>query len=102
VTSMNADVQYQNGIVLVAVQALLGMVAPQLAGVSLQFDGDDLVIHFAVSELYDSLEDDVDDIVSDMEGQLWPATPEIATSTHVGSARVGWEGRDYRLIFLAK
>jgi hypothetical protein len=88
--------------VLTTVQALLGMVPPELKGVALQFSGDDITIHLAVAVVYDSLEEDIDDIVSDMEGLLLPESPTITTTVHVGSARTGWDGRKYRLVFLAK
>jgi hypothetical protein len=102
VSDPKGELGYQNIVVLMFVQALLGLVTPELRGMSLQFNGGDVIIHVAVESVYESLDDDLDDLVGDMEGLLLPADPAITTQIHAGSARVGWEGRNYRLVFLAK
>lgn len=94
--------EWENRVVLMVVQALLGMVSPLLRGVAVETDGDTVTVHFAVSWLGEEVEDDLQDVVGEVEGLLWPETPRVQSHVSVGSAGPGWKGRRHRLVFLAK
>lgn len=99
-----AGLAWENQVVIQLVQALLGMVSQPQLGVAIEFDGDALTLHFAVSELTDELQSDIAEVVADLEGGLWPLTPRVSSRVYVGSAENngGWEGRQHRLVYLAK
>lgn len=94
--------EWENRIVLMVVQALLGLVSPKLRGVAVEIEGDVITVHFPVAQLDDVTKDDVDDIIGDVEGLLWPDTPHVRPRIYVGSAGPEWEGRHHRMVLLAK
>jgi hypothetical protein len=102
VSERNAALDWENTIVLMVVQAMLGLVAPGLRGVAVEIDGEVVTLHFAVARVDDELREDVDDIIGDVEGLLWPQTPEVRSRVTVGDAGPSWEGRQHRLVYLAK
>jgi hypothetical protein len=99
-----AGLEWENRVVLQLVEALLGLITPEMRGVAIEFDGDDLVVHVAVSETFDGLVADVEEVVAELEGGLWPSSPEVSSRVYVGSAanNGGWAGRQHRLVYLAK
>lgn len=88
--------------VLTVVQALLGFVSPSLRGVAVEFDGNNVTVHFAFSEIDSETSDDVDDVIGDVEGLLWPTEVNVKPSVRHGTAGLDWEGRQHRLVLLAK
>ena len=62
-----------------------------------------VTVHFAVTEQSEALAEDLHDVIGDLEGLLWPATTDVASRVYVGTPNDGlWEGRQHRLVFLAK
>lgn len=94
--------EWENRVVLMAIRALLGLVSPTLRGVAVEVDGTAITVHFAVSALAETTQEDIDDAVGDIEGLLLAEAPEVRSRIFVGSAGPGWEGRQHRLILLAK
>ncbi len=94
--------EWENRVVLTVVQALLGFASPILRGVAVEIDGKTVTVHFAVSELDEATKEDVADVIGDVEGLLWPETPEVRSRIVIGSAGPGWDGRQYRMVLLAK
>lgn len=92
----------ENEAVLTTVQALLGLVSPGMLGVAVELDGDVVTLHVAVESLDEETRDDVDDVVGDIEGLVWPARVEVRSNVHVGGTNGAWEGRQHRLVYLAK
>jgi hypothetical protein len=98
-----AGLAWENKVVLMLVQALLGLVSREIGGVAIEFDGDSVTVHFAVLEQSEALAEALDDVIGDLEGLLWPVTPDVASRAYVGPPNDGsWEGRQHRLVFLAK
>lgn len=98
----NHALDWENRVVLAVVQALLGFVSPILRGVAVEVDGDTITVHIAVAKLEESVKEDIQDVLGDVEGLLWPETPNVHSRIYVGSAAPGWEGRQHRLVLLAK
>lgn len=98
----NLALEWENHVVLMVGQALLGLVSPEMRGVAVEFDGESVTVHFAVTQLDDELREDIDEVVADVEGLLWPETPDVRSRTFHGSSGPGWEGRSHRLVYLAK
>jgi hypothetical protein len=94
--------QWENGVVLTLGQALLGFVSAQLLGVAVECEGRKIIVHFAFSEMDGDVQDDVEDIIGEVEGQLWPEEVTVESCVYVGDTREGWPGRGHRLVFLAK
>jgi hypothetical protein len=93
---------WENTVVLAVVQAMLGLVSPALLGVAVEIDGETVTVHFAVPGLNEELTADIEDIVGDVEGLLWPLTPEVRSRVHVGDTNDGWDGSQHRSVLLAK
>ena len=83
------------------VQAMLGLVSPALRGVAVEFDGDMVTLHVAVA-VDSEINADLDDLVADLEGLLWPRTPHVNLRVFAEASRGGWEGGQHRLVYLAK
>ncbi len=94
--------EWENRVVLMVMQALLGLVSPTLRGVAVEIDGAAVTIHFVVSNLSEAVQEDIDEVVGDVEGLLLPDEPEVRSRIFVGSPGPGWEGRHHRLVLLAK
>lgn len=93
---------WENRLALAVVQALLGFVSPVLRGVAIEIDGDEVIIHFAVASLDSETSDDIDDMVGDVEGLMWPDQVTVKSKIREGVADASWEGRQHRLVLLAK
>jgi hypothetical protein len=92
----------ENDVVLATVQAMLGLVSPDVHGVAVEIDGDSVTLHLAVARADGEIREDINDMVGDLEGLLWPERVEVTPRVHVGSTNGAWEGRQHRVIFLAK
>jgi hypothetical protein len=102
VAGPNRALAWENHVVLMVVQALLGLVSPALRGVAVEIDGNAVTAHFAVDEASESILEDIDDVIGDIEGLLYPDAPEVRSRIFTGSPGPGWEGRQHRLVLLAK
>lgn len=101
-SDLSPALDWENRVVLSVVQALLGFVTPLLRGVAVELDGDTVTIHFAVSELDAETADDIADVIGDVEGLLWPTEVNVTSNVHQGEAGPDWEGRQHRMVLLAK
>jgi hypothetical protein len=102
VSDRNRALDWENRVVLMVVQALLGLVSPVFRGVAVEIDGETVTVHFAVAALSEEITEDVQDVIGDVEGLLWPEMPAVRSQIFVGSAGPGWEGRQHRMVLLAK
>lgn len=94
--------QWENYVVLAVVQAMLGYVQSTIRGVAVEFDGTSVVIHFAIAEMTPELQEELDDVVADVEGLLWPERPDVVKRVFLGDSGPEWDGRHHRLVILAK
>jgi hypothetical protein len=95
--------EFENYVVLMVVQAMLGMVSEVIRGVAVEVKSADSVeVHFAVIRMDPTIEEHIDDIVTDVEGLLWPKDVGVTSKAFVGSARDAWEGRQHRMVYLAQ
>lgn len=98
----NLALEWENRVVLSAVQALLGFLTPVLRGVAVEVDGMSVRVYFALAATDAETREDIDDVIGDIEGLLWPAETDVRSRVSVGSAGPGWEGRQHRMVLLAK
>ena len=94
-------------VVVSMVQAMWGLVSPQLRAVALNVTPGEVTVFFAVTDAEDEeVVEDVDDIIGDLDALLMP--PVLQDLTDVmprissGAVGVGWEGFGHRLVLLTK
>ena len=93
----------ENIVVLHLVQAMLGLVGPNLRAVAAEVTPTRLVVHFAFAEIETEDREDVEDIIGDLDALLdnetlpdvWP----IETSLYVGGADDAWPGINARRVY---
>ncbi len=98
-----AQLDRENVAVLMVGQALLGMISPNILGVAV--DASDplyLTIHFAIRELDDELQQDIDDISGDVYGWYGQDIDEVFVKIAVGPLSDVWEGNGHRQVFRMK
>jgi hypothetical protein len=102
VTGMTKELPRENQMVIYLVQALLGLVSPKMLGVALEFSNGAVIVHVAVSQKDDEIVEDIEELIADFQGFLWPDRTEISEKIHAGPANQTWPGREHRLVLLAK
>jgi hypothetical protein len=98
---MESKQDMENGLVLDALQASLGLVSPGMKAIAVLLDVDRIVLHFAVSERSPDIDEDIDDIAFELDA-LREGSIAIVTEVHVGVPDASWSGRAGRLVYLAK
>jgi hypothetical protein len=98
---MESQRELENGLVLDALQASLGLVSSSMSAISVQLDAGDVVLHFALLERTPEVDEDIDDMVFELDA-LREGSTRILTAIHVGSPDAAWPGRAGRLIYLAR
>ena len=91
----------ENFLVLQTLQASLGLISPEISGISIQLDGERIVLYFAVRHGAAELEEDVEDIIFELDALLGGKIP-LEARVYEGRPNSDWPGRQYRLIYLAK
>ena len=91
----------ENMLVLQAVQASLGLVSPDVLGISVKAELDKVVLHFAVSQQTDPVREDVSDIIFELDALL-EGSELLESRIYLGIPDDNWPGRTGRLIYLAK
>jgi hypothetical protein len=97
---MESQLERENGLVLDAMQASLGLISAKIYAISVARGVEVIVMHFAVAELSVDVEEDVDDILFELDA-LRGGTEKIEASVHVGFPDGAWSGRSGRLFYLA-
>jgi hypothetical protein len=96
-----SPLEWENYVVLQAVQALLGLVTPRVRAVSVRANPDLVTLFFAMDkcELVD--QQDIDDAGFELD-VLLDGKPRIDSSIHVGVDDEAWDGFPHRRIYRAK
>lgn len=96
----------ENVVVLYLVQAMLGLVTPNLRAVAVDVSGDRLVVHFAFVDLSQVDHDEIEDIICDLDALLCnedlPDDWLIETELHEGPPDEHWPGVNYRRVYETK
>jgi len=100
--SASVNLDRENHVVLMVLQALLGLVSSDLLGVAVRVEQDRVLLYFAVDALTPEVQEDIDDVVFETEVFLGRDVPVPEREISVGYPALGWVGRNYRLVFLAK
>ncbi|WP_320068881.1 hypothetical protein [Micromonospora sp. RTGN7] len=98
---MESQLERENGLVLDAMQASLGLISAKIHAVSVAMEAEVITMHFAVAYLNVDAEEGIDDILFELDA-LRGGTERIESSVHVGFPDGGWSGRSGRLFYLAK
>lgn len=93
---------WENAVALTIVQALLGLTSEDLVGVSFEVVGSEIVIHFAVTQLTEEIEEDVEDIIGEVQGLLWPENVDVSSRIYVDVIRQEWVLLPHRMVYLTK
>jgi hypothetical protein len=95
----------RNFLVLMAGQAALGLISPDVVGVAVEPGTDEVVLHVAVLRRTPELHEDLNDLVGDFEGLLY-GSPEpwskVTLKVYEGPPDAAWPGRSHALVFMAK
>ncbi|YCK33360.1 hypothetical protein ACNF49_04405 [Actinomadura sp. ATCC 39365] len=78
------DLERENAIVLDAVQALLGLIPPDVIAVAVHVETDLIELHFWVRRRTSELEEDVDDATFELDALLSGEGPLIESRIHDG------------------
>jgi len=95
------ELAYENHVVLMVVQSLLGLLDASLQGVAVQVSREHgIIIHFAVSHRGEAVDEVLQDIADGLKVFMSQDTPDIGMEVHVGEARPAWPGRSHRLVIV--
>lgn len=93
----------ENIVVLYMVQAMLGLVGPNLQAVAVGVTPAGLTVHFAFREIGEDEREDAEDIADDLgallDNEQLPAGWRITTELYTGGADDGWPGVNARRVF---
>ncbi|GAA3249743.1 hypothetical protein ACFO1B_39615 [Dactylosporangium siamense] len=98
---METSLQHENRMVLDVVQAALGLIPKEMTAISIVVDHDLVILHFAVVERSAQVDEDIEDLVSDVFA-LQDGPINIEARVFVGSPRGEWPGFSGRRVYLAK
>ena len=91
------EVDRENLLVLVAVQAALGLIGPTIKSVALELSNlNEVKLQVWATENLDEVNEDAIDMVGDMEALLWPDVPSIDAQildTDPKKTTTNWIGR---------
>ncbi|WP_409463235.1 hypothetical protein [Amycolatopsis sp. GA6-003] len=91
----------ENVLVLQVVQAAIGLISAKMQAISVQMDDENVIVHFAVRQLTSEIQEDIDDIMSELDALL-PGRIKSEALIHVGDPDSSWIGRDYRKVYMEK
>jgi hypothetical protein len=103
----DADVRklaWENHVVLVAVQASLGNVGPDVRGIAVEAGADRVTFHVALGQRSPRSDEDIDDMLVEFDAGTAGCVQgdfTLGTVVTVGDAGPGWSGYPWRRIFLA-
>lgn len=95
----------RNYLLLMAGQAALGLIGPDIVGVAVEPRPDAVALHFAVAKRTPEAEEDIQDIADDLAVYLGGGPDQrsrILTQIHVGRPDAGWPGYTHALLYIAK
>ncbi|MDG4787111.1 hypothetical protein O7626_14430 [Micromonospora sp. WMMD1102] len=98
---MASRLEYENEVVLDALQASLGLISEYVRAVSVQIHEDKITLHFAVHEQNAGVDEDIDEMIFELDA-LRDGSVRIEASVYVGIPDGAWPGRGGRLLFLSK
>jgi hypothetical protein len=91
----------ENMLVLQAVQASLGLISPDVLGISVEAESGQVVMHFAVKQKTEDVSEDISDIMFELDALL-EGSELLGSKIYLGVPDENWPGRVGRLIYLAK
>ncbi len=97
-----SQLDMENLVVLDLVQAMLGLISPEIRGVSVDASQRIVTVHFAVADLTNSVREDIDEIIVDAMSNLWNHFDDFAPEIFVGEPDQHWSGFNFRKIYIAK
>ncbi|MGW0806046.1 hypothetical protein [Nonomuraea sp. NPDC002799] len=96
------DLEQENGIVLDAVQALLGLISPDVIAVAVGVEKGRVEMSFWVRRRTSELEEDIDEAVAELEALRSGEGPLIEPKVHVGAPNPMMLRSYGRMIYWAK
>ncbi|MEU9887496.1 hypothetical protein [Sphaerisporangium sp. NPDC051011] len=96
------ELERENGIVLDAVQALLGLISPDVIAVAVRVEKDRVELSFWVRRRTSELDEDIQDAVAEMEALLSGEGPLIEPRVHDGAPDPTMLRSYDRMIYWAK
>ena len=91
----------ENMLVIQAVQASLGLVSPDVLGISVEARHSQVILHFAVKRKTPDIGEDIDEIMFEFDALL-EGSEILKSRIYLGVPDKNWPGRVGRLIYLAK
>lgn len=94
----------ENSIVLMALQASLGLVGPDVRGMAVEAGEDRVTFHVALTQRSARSDEDLDDLLFEFEALTWGMVRggfALDTVVTVGDTGPAWSGHPWRRIFLA-
>lgn len=97
---MESRLNFENMLVIDALQASLGLISRNIRGISVQLESGKIVLHFALYNHDADVVEDIDEMAFELDA-LRGGAIRIETRLYVGPPDKIWPGRAGRLIFLA-
>lgn len=103
--SEERDLMRRNYLLLQTGQAALGLIGPEVIGIAVEARPDEIVIHVAVTEVTEAVDEDVAELALGLE-LLLNSGPEqltnISTVIHLGPPDPAWPGHAHDILYRAK
>ncbi|WP_030721247.1 hypothetical protein [Streptomyces sp. NRRL S-237] len=96
------ELERVNGIALMAVQALLGLISSDVIAVAVAAEGERVLLSFWVHRHTPEIDEDLVDVIGDLEAFLHPDDPLIESRVVVGAPEVAATRPHERMIYWAK
>lgn len=94
---------WENFALLMALQASIGCIGPDVRGIAVEARPDRIVIHACLRRRSERALEDLADLTSDLETDLTGTTDppvEVQLVTEVGDTDQSWSGYQYRRLYL--
>ncbi|MFJ7046402.1 hypothetical protein ACIQVC_23760 [Streptomyces sp. NPDC101112] len=96
------ELERVNGIALMAVQALLGLISSDVVAVAVAAEEERVLLSFWVHRHTPEIDEDIVDVISDLEAFFYPDNPLIESCVVVGAPEAAALKPHERMIYWAK
>ncbi|WP_327739285.1 hypothetical protein OG749_41235 [Streptomyces nojiriensis] len=96
------ELERVNGIALMAVQALLGLISSDVVAVAVAAEEERVLLSFWVHRHTPEIDEDIVDAIGDLEAFLYPDNPLVESSVVVGAPKAATTRAHERMIYWAK
>lgn len=94
--------QRENFVVLLTVQALLGLISKDVNAVAVQVSDDRVTLRFWVNKHSAEIDEDINDVIFELEALFTQENPSLESEVYVGSPDPDWPKWAGRMVYWSK